>query len=179
MKHLSVVFVALVVLLMSACVAPLPLAPVAQPEGEETLSAVEDMTVEEKIANAMSAGPAPIAQEATILDYPEEGQGNWPDEPAPDLIELRAGTNGWTCIVDIRESPGNDPMCLNDVYLESLMARYKLVDSPSSGIGFGYMLQGGGPVGSPPHMMVFVPESNESVDTFTYGAGSTAMGHVP
>jgi hypothetical protein len=148
-------------LLMSACVAPLPLAPVAQPEGEEALSTVED-----KIANAMSAGPAPIAQEATILDYPEEGQGNWPDEPAPDLIELRSGTNGWTCIVDIRETPGNDPMCLNDVYLESLMARYKLVDSPSSGIGFGYMLQGGGPMGSPPHMMVFAPESNGSFNAF-------------
>ena len=47
MKNLSVVFVALVVLLMSACVAPLPLAPVAQPEGEEGLSTVEDNTVED------------------------------------------------------------------------------------------------------------------------------------
>ena len=121
---------------------------------------------EDKIANAMSAGPPPIAQEARILDYPEEGRGNWPDEQAPELVELRAGDNGWTCIVDIPDTPGNDPMCLNETYLEVLMSQYKFVDAPSTGVGFGYMLQGGGPIGSPPHMMVFVPESNESFDAF-------------
>jgi hypothetical protein len=130
----------------------------AVPEGEQTL--------EDKIANAMSAGPAPIAQDAAILDYPEEWPGNWPDEPAPELIEIRAGGNGWTCIVDIPDTPGNDPMCLNETYLEMLLAQRNLVDAPSTGVGFGYMLQGGGPVGSPPHMMVFVPESNESFDAF-------------
>ena len=136
------------------------------PPPAEAVSAEED-----KIANAMSAGPAPIAQDATILEYPEEVKGNWPDEPAPELVELRAGTNGWTCIVDIPDTPGNDPMCLNDVYLESLLARYNLVDSPATGIGFGYMLQGGGPVGSPPHLMVFVPESNDSLTDFAMEPG--------
>ena len=121
---------------------------------------------EDEIANAMSAGPAPIAQEARILDYPEEGRGNWPEELAPELIELRAGDNGWTCIVDIPDTPGNDPMCLNDTYLEVLMSQYKFIDAPSMGVGFGYMLQGGGPIGSPPHTMVFVPQSNESFDAF-------------
>lgn len=135
-------------------------------EAEASVSPEPGLSIEEKIANAMSAGPAPIAQDATILDYPEEGRANWPDEPAPELVELRAGTNGWTCIVDIPDTPGNDPMCLNDVYLEVLMSQYNLVDAPSTGVGFGYMLQGGGPVGSPPHMMVFVPESNGSFDAF-------------
>ena len=114
----------------------------------------------------MSAGPAPIAQEARILDYPEEGRGNWPEELAPELIELRAGDNGWTCIVDIPDTPGNDPMCLNDTYLEGFLSEFNLVDAASIGVGFGYMLQGGGPIGSPPHMMVFVPQSNESFDAF-------------
>ena len=143
-------------------------APVDTSESEAEVSAAAETarTLEDKIANATSAAPAPIAQDATILDYPEEWPGNWPDEPAPQLIELRAGDNGWTCIVDIPDTPGNDPMCLNDTYLEVLMARYNLVDSPSTGVGFGYMLQGGGPVGSPPHMMVFVPESNESFNAF-------------
>ncbi len=128
---------------------------------------VEEVPAEEdKIANAMSAGPAAIAQEAAILDYPEEWPGKWPDEPAPELIEIRPGTNGWTCAVDIPDTPGNDPMCLNETYLEVLLARYNLVDSPSSGIGIGYMLQGGGPIGSPPHLMVFVPGSNESLTAF-------------
>ena len=114
----------------------------------------------------MSAGPAAIAQEATILDYPESWPGNWPDEPAPELIEIQAGANGWTCIVDIPDTPGNDPMCLNETYLEVLLSQRNLVDAPSTGVGFGYMLQGGGPIGSPPHMMVFVPESNESFDAY-------------
>ena len=126
---------------------------------------------DEKIANAMSAGPTPIAQGAAILDYPTDWPGNWPDGPAPELIELRAGTNGWTCLVDIPDTPGNDPMCLNETYLAVLMARYNLVESPSSGVGFGYMLQGGAPAGSPPHMMVFVPESNGSFDAFTTEPG--------
>ncbi|MCB0018159.1 MAG: hypothetical protein KDE09_10255, partial [Anaerolineales bacterium] len=123
-------------------------------------------TLAEKMANAMSAAPTPIASDATLLDYPKEWPGNWPETVAPELLELRAGSNGWTCIVDRPDTPGNDPMCLNDVYLEVLLSQYKLVDAPSSGIGFGYMLQGGGPVGSPPHMMVFVPESNASFDTY-------------
>jgi hypothetical protein len=133
-------------------------------EVSDTLAPVR--TVDEKMANAMSAAPEPIAVDATILDYPAEWPGNWPDEIAPDLIEMRAGSNGWTCIVDRPDTPGNDPMCLNDVYLEVLMSQYNLVDAPSSGVGFGYMLQGGGPSGSPPHMMVFVPESNASFDTY-------------
>ncbi|MDX1415068.1 MAG: hypothetical protein R3293_12805 [Candidatus Promineifilaceae bacterium] len=48
----------------------------------EAVTAAED-----KIANAMSAGPAAIAQDAAILDYPEEWPGNWLDEPAPQLVE--------------------------------------------------------------------------------------------
>ncbi len=137
----------------------------ADPAAEAEVTGVM-LTVEERIANAMSAGPAPIAQDATILDYPEEWPGNWPEEPAPELIEVRAGTNGWTCIVDIPDTPGNDPMCLNDVYLDVLLAQRSLTDVPPAGVGFGYMLQGGGPVGSPPHMMVFTPESNASFDVF-------------
>ena len=54
----------------------------------------------------------------------------------------------------------------HETYLEVLLARYNLIDSPPSGVGLGYMLQGGGPIGSPPHMMVFVPDSNESVSAF-------------
>ena len=138
----------------------------AATEEPEATEAMEPASVEDKIANAMSAGPAPIAGEATILDHPQGWPGNWPDEPAPELVELRAGSNGWTCISDRPDTPGNDPMCLNDTYLEVFLSQFNLVDAPSSGVGFGYMLQGGGPVGSPPHLMVFVPESNESFDVF-------------
>ncbi|MCB0254923.1 MAG: hypothetical protein KDI55_14475 [Anaerolineae bacterium] len=154
----------------TATVAPtdtaLPPADTAASEEEIAGAQETDVTLEEMIANAMSAGPAPIAENATILGYPEEGRGNWPDEPAPELVELRAGDNGWTCIVDIPDTPGNDPMCLNDTYLEVFLSSLALTDAPDTGVGFGYMLQGGGPVGSPPHMMVFAPQSNASFNAF-------------
>jgi hypothetical protein len=162
-----------VVLFLSACQPPAAptdnasaLADSSESEAEGSAAPEAARTLEEKIANAMSAGPAAIAQDAAVLDYAEEWPGNWPDEPAPELTEIRAGANGWTCIVDIPDTPGNDPMCLNETYLEMLMAQRNLVDAPSTGVGLGYMLQGGGPIGSPPHMMVFVPESNGSFDAF-------------
>jgi hypothetical protein len=112
-----------------------------------------------------------IAQEATILEYPEGWPGNWPNEPGEELVELRSGSNGWTCIVDIPDTPGNDPMCLNEMMLGYLKARYALIDPPSSGIGIGYMLQGGGPQGSPPHLMIFTPGSRDGLAAFTTDPG--------
>ena len=181
MQRVYVLFSSLLlstVLFLSACqpiVVPTegasPAADAAAGEAVATDAPDSALTLEDKIANAMSAGPAPIAQDATILDYPEDWPGNWPEEVAPELIEIRAGTNGWTCIVDIPDTPGNDPMCLNDVYLEVLLTQRSLTDAPPTGVGFGYMLQGGGPVGSPPHMMVFVPESNASFTAFATEPG--------
>lgn len=45
-----------------------------------------EITDEEKIADAMSAGPASITQDATILE--------WPSETGGDFRVLREGTNG-------------------------------------------------------------------------------------
>ena len=138
------------------------------------------MTLEDKIASATSASPSVIAQEATILAYPEGWPGDWPDQPADELVELRAGTNGWTCIPDDRTTPGNDPMCLNETMLGYLKARFDKIDPPFTGVGIGHMLQEGIPKGSPPHMMIFVPESRESVRAFLEsGSRTTTLGHVP
>ncbi len=130
-----------------------------------------DADVQAQIDNAVSAGPAEIGEEATVLAYSEEWPGNWPDEPAPALVELRPGSNGWTCIADIPTTPGNDPMCLNETYLDLLKAQYTLIDPPPTGIGIGYMLQGGGPIGSPPHMMIYMPRSNEDLAAFPTDPG--------
>jgi len=42
------------------------------------------------IANAESAGPDAIAKHATILA--------WPTTPGGELVVLREGNNGWTCM---------------------------------------------------------------------------------
>jgi hypothetical protein len=59
------------------------------------------------IANAESAAPTVIGQEATIMGWDEDGM--------PTVV-LREGTNGWTCLPDWPATPGNDPQCLDAVF---------------------------------------------------------------
>ncbi|HYT75586.1 MAG TPA: hypothetical protein VEL79_12600 [Vicinamibacterales bacterium] len=83
----------------------------------------------EKIKSAMSAAPAAVAKDATIMDM-------------PSMKVLRKGTNGWTCIPD-GPSPGVDPMCLdaNGMLWADAWMHHK--DPPKDKLGFGYMLMGG------------------------------------
>ena len=122
----------------------------AVPSIPEAVSVEED-----KIANAMSAGPAVISAEAAIME--------WPDVPGTEFVELRPGSNGWTCLTARKTTPGNDPMCLNETFLAMVQALDASTEAPSTGIGIGYMLQEGGPVGTPPHMMIFTPRSQEDL----------------
>jgi len=66
------------------------------------------VTDAELIANAMSAAPAAVAKEATIMVVDENGQ----------MRVLRQGTGPFTCVPDNPESPGNDPMCVDKAGLE-------------------------------------------------------------
>ncbi len=135
------------------------------------MSLAQEATTEERIQNALSGGPAVISEGARVMDWPNRAN---PEGPGVELIELRAGSNGWTCIPNLLDTPGNDPMCLNDIYLEALMARHNNVAPPSTGIGIGYMLQEGTPKGSTPHMMVYVPEGEGGYADF-----STEPGPLP
>lgn len=121
----------------------------------------------DKIAGAVSAAPAAISADATVMD--------WPSEPGGDMIELRKGSNSWVCFPDSPGSPRNDPMCLDPSFLawaEALTAR---TEPAIASVGFGYMLQGGStasntdpfaetpPAGGtwleePPHVMMVVPD---------------------
>jgi hypothetical protein len=58
---------------------------------------------EAKIASAVSAAPAEIGANATIVDW----DGNPKDKP----VVLRQGTNEWTCFADIIATPEPDPVC--------------------------------------------------------------------
>ncbi len=66
------------------------------------------------IASAVSAAPPAIALDATIVDYPTD--------PTTPLIELRAGSNGWTCFPDWPATPGNDPQCFDKAWMQWLDA---------------------------------------------------------
>lgn len=132
-------------------------------------------TDEWKIQNAMSAAPDAISKDATVLD--------WPAKEGDAMKNLRAGTNTWTCLPDTPTSPGNDPICVDEMAMQ-WFAAYMSQESPKiAQAGIGYMLQGGSDpsntdpfatepkageswVTAPPHIMVF-PASK--LDAKVYG----------
>lgn len=131
-----------------------------------------------KIASAMSAAPAAVADHATIMDMAA-------------MKPLRQGANGWTCLPDMPHTPGADPMCLDQNGMEWAAAWMNHADPPKDKMGFGYMLVGGSDasntdpfatapkagerwVDTGPHVMVF-----NIGDRFTGYPASAANTKVP
>lgn len=127
-----------------------------------------DQAKETKINSAISAAPAAIADNATIMD--------WPAEEGAEMTVLREGTNGYTCLPDMPATSGNDPMCLDEPWMKWADAWMNKEEVNIDKIGFGYMLQGGsaesntdpyaeGPTDDNewltdaiPHLMIIVPD---------------------
>jgi hypothetical protein len=145
------------------------------------ISADEMGDADPAVANAMSAGPAAIAMNATIVD--------WADDGTPSVV-LREGTNEWTCTTDWPVSPGNDPACY-DAEFTAWNDAYAVGAEPDvTGLGFAYMLAGGSDpsntdpmamepaegedwVTTPPHVMIVVPGGYDSaVFTTDHASGS-------
>jgi hypothetical protein len=126
------------------------------------------MTKAEKIANAVAAAPSSISAKATILDWPAR------EGAAPEV--LRPGTNGWSCFPDYPDTKGNDPMCLDQEWLDFFQAYMNKRAPQVTKVGVGYMQAPGGGWGSnsdpyamkespdnhwghhAPHMMIVVPD---------------------
>jgi hypothetical protein len=89
-------------------------------------------TDEEAIANAMSAAPAPVAAQATIVVL----------DPGGGMRTLRQGTNGVTCMPDDPATPALDPMCLDRNAMRWLQALQNHAAPPDS-VGFAFVLVGG------------------------------------
>ncbi len=98
------------------------------------MAAKSTMTDAQKIASAESAAPAAIAKNATIMD--------WPAKEGDKMKQLRAGTNGWTCMPT---SPGGgprvDPMCLDKQWASWAEGYMNHAAAPPkvNGTGIGYM----------------------------------------
>ena len=90
--------------------------------------AAQEMTNAQKITLAMSAGPAEIAKNATIMDMTVSNA-----KPK----QLRTGTNGWVCYALI-----DGPMCLDKEWQKWLEAWMSKSELKIEGTGIGYMLQG-------------------------------------
>lgn len=131
-------------------------------------SAQDDAEIQAKIESAMSAAPMSISQEATIFDRAFDADGNF--------VVLREGTNGWYCLPDLAASPGNDPVCYDQTWIDAIYAfrAGEPVNIPVPGIA--YMLQGGSHASytdpaatqpaegddwenSGPHLMILLPST--------------------
>jgi hypothetical protein len=119
-----------------------------------------------KIESAMSAGPSSVSAKATILDNAFDDVGKF--------VVLRDGNNGWFCFPDIPSSPGNDPQCMDQTWLDWNYAFYAGEAPKVTSPGLEYMLQGGSDpsntdplatepaageewISSPPHVMLVLP----------------------
>ena len=146
---------------LSSATAPLP-------PGTFTTSAHSD---EWKIANALSAGPSSVTDQATVIDWPEN-----PKDGMSHGRVLRQGANGWTCMPDVPGRPQHDPMCVDETMMKWLMATLAGKKPDIDRVGLSYMLmgearqgQGATPARDPsqvkewfyvgPHIMVVVPDS--------------------
>ena len=118
----------------------------------------------DQIKSAMSAAPPSISANAKVIDW--------------NFKTLREGDNGWTCLPDRPDTPGNDPWCVNEPWLNFLNAYVKKEKPTYTEIGFAYMLMGDTPVSNKdpyatkptgkedwvtdlgPHLMMLVPDTN-------------------
>ena len=169
---------AALVLLLAAAPAAVAQEKVNQQGGAMSAAAakakVKKMSNAELIRSATSAAPREIGDHAAVIAPGANGK----------MAELRAGTNGWTCMADEPDTPGLDPMCLDKqsmIWVQSLMSKAKKPGNTAPGIV--YMLQGGSDISatdpfatktdhfieSPPHYMIMWP----------YDAKSTGFSTTP
>lgn len=142
----------------------------------DTTVTADSMTSAKKqalIESALAAAPEHVAADAAVVVPGADGK----------MLELRSGTNGFTCIPDNPETPGKDQMCLDEQGLRWAQSLMNHEEKPASTApGIGYMLQGGSDISatdpwaksttsyveSPPHWMLLWP-----VDAKTSGFPTT------
>lgn len=147
-----------------------------------------EMTDEEKIADAMSAGPDAITQDATIAE--------WPSEPGGEFNVLREGNNGWTCLASTSAAilgGLQDASCEDETWFAWDQAFAAGEEPNIEEVGISYMLSGDAGLSntdpsaieptddnewhvSGPHTMVLIPGSNyEGVSTDHTNGGPYVM----
>ena len=86
-------------------------------------------TRDEKIADALRAAPAYIADAATVVDW--------------DMTTvLREGSPDWICVPTPRGTPQSAPMCLDPTFLQWFMELEQGKTPTIDRIGISYMLMG-------------------------------------
>ena len=156
--------------------------PVAGQDASSPVAGQDEADAAAKIEDAMSAAPASIADNATILDNELDETGK--------LVVLREGSNGWYCSPDALGTPGPDPWCYDQTWLDWSYAFLAGEEPPTKVLGLAYMLQGGSDasntdpfatepaegdewIATPPHVMFILPGE---IDMTVFSADHDAAG---
>ena len=153
-----------VIMALSLCLPAVTLAGEKAEKKGAGVKAVKLMSEKEQTALALSAAPAHIAKEAAVMVYGSDGK----------LVEVKPGTNGFTCIPTVMNLPEPDPMCMDGAVHQWMTDLMNNAPKPSNTApGITYMARGGShyekdgkvvmqPDGAtvvkePPHWMVMWP----------------------
>jgi hypothetical protein len=145
-------------------------------------------TDNEKIADALRAGPPFITRGAVLADWPVD-----PKAPNAEYRVLRGGDSDWTCLPGIPGYAHDEPMCLDKTSMQWI--KDSLADRPVhiDQIGVMYMLSGAwvpdlhGTSPSAdhtyhvgPHAMIITPH-NEDLARFNRdgSTGQIYISHLP
>lgn len=92
------------------------------------------MSQEDQIKLALSAAPSRISRDAAVLLPDKDGK----------LMEVKKGTNGFTCIPTVNNRPEPDPMCFDAAVGQWVDALVNKKDKPGNTVpGISYMARGG------------------------------------
>jgi hypothetical protein len=138
---------------------------------------------QDKLADALRAGPNFITKDATILD--------WPSTPGGEYRVLRKGTNEWTCLPGIPGYPHDEPGCFDRVFFQWMKDSMAGRTPHINRIGIAYMYLGawvkaakGASSGREfhvgPHLMVVGPHQDEFQGFNRDGSnGMPYVAHLP
>lgn len=95
---------------------------------------VPKLSKDDQIRLAMSAAPEPIARNAAIIAI----------DTAGTLVTIKEGTNQFTCLPDLPDTPKADPVCADQNAKQFLTSMLKSEPNPANKApGVAYMANGG------------------------------------
>jgi hypothetical protein len=118
---------------MTLCVSLVAVPGLAAQQAHEAKPTAKGTDALAKIRQVMSAAPDDIGKNAAIVEMDQNGQ----------MKQLRAGTNGWTCMPSRRGTAGAEaPMCLDKPWMDWVDAWMHKTPPHTSTMGIAYMLRG-------------------------------------
>jgi hypothetical protein len=95
---------------------------------------IESMSQEDLIKLSLSAAPAHIARDAAVMIPGEDGK----------MVEVKKGTNGFTCIPTVNNRSEPDPMCMDPAVSQWVNDLTNNAPKPTNTVpGISYMARGG------------------------------------